>query len=197
MEFKAIEPGIEVNGQTIYAIVDGFKMAKGVPERILLDKGIGKKVNEKFQIDPNGWYPQQAWLDSFKEISSKMGDLALSQIGMKIPENAEFPSWVNDIDSGIKSVDIAYHMNHRKNGKVMFDPNSGKMLEGIGHYGYNRNEDEQVILSECNTPYPCAFDMGILTAMARKFHPKAIVTHDDTMPCRKKGNESCMYKIRW
>ena len=43
MEFKALEPGIEVNGQTVFAIVDGFKMARGVLEKILLDKGIGKK----------------------------------------------------------------------------------------------------------------------------------------------------------
>ena len=126
-----------------------------------------------------------------------MGDLALSQIGMKIPENAEFPERVNNIDSAIKAVDIAYHMNRRKNGKIMFNPNSGMTLEGIGHYGYSRDGDERVIMSECNTPYPCAFDMGILTAMARKFQSNAIVIHDNSMPCRKNGNESCVYKIRW
>ena len=79
----------------------------------------------------------------------------------------------------------------------MFDPNSGVTLEGIGHYGYGKNGDERMIVSECNTSYPCAFDKGILTAMARKFQPNAFVIHDDSMPSRKNGNKSCVYKIRW
>jgi hypothetical protein len=136
-------------------------------------------------------------LDAFTEISLRFGDNALSQIGIKIPENAQFPERIKDIDSALKSIDIAYHMNHRKDGRIMFDPNSGEMLEGIGHYGYIRNGDERMIVCECNTPYTCAFDKGILTAIEQKFNPNAYVIHDDSMPCRNNGNKSCMYKIIW
>jgi hypothetical protein len=58
MEFKAIESGIEINGQTVYTTVNAF-LARCIPAKILLGKGIGKRVNKKFQIDVNDWYPQQ------------------------------------------------------------------------------------------------------------------------------------------
>lgn len=196
MESKAIESRIEINGRAVYSTVNAF-MVRCIPAKILFGKGIGKRVDKKFQIDNNDWYQQQDWLDALKEMSSRLGDDALSQIGMKIPENALFPEQVEDMDSALKSIDIAYHMNHRKNGRIMFDPSSGIMLEGIGHYGYSRNGDERVIVCECDTPYPCTFDKGVLTAMAQKFNPNAYVLHDDSMPCRKNGNESCIYKIVW
>jgi hypothetical protein len=60
----------------------------------LLDTGIGNKVNEKFIIDENSWYKQRVWLDAFKELSTKLGDMSLLQIGMRIPENAKFPPWI-------------------------------------------------------------------------------------------------------
>lgn len=197
MEFKAIEPGIEINGQTVFSGVDAFKMARCIPAKILFNKGIGQRVNKKFHIDYNDWYQQQVWLDAFKEISMRLGDHALSQIGIKISDNIQFPEWVKDIDSALKLVDISYHMNHRKNGRPMFDPTSGAMLDGIGHYGYSRKRGENMIISECNTPYPCEFDKAVLTAVAQKFKPGAYVTHDDSRPCRKNGNKSCTYKICW
>ena len=41
----------------------------------------------------------------------------------------------------------------------------------------------------------CAFDLGIITAMANKFGSRSTVTHDDSRPCRKSGGESCTYVI--
>jgi hypothetical protein len=94
-------------------------------------------------------------------------------------------------------VDVAYHINHRKNGVPLFDMNRGTMSEGIGHYGYERIAGKNKIVSLCKNPYPCAFDHGILTAMARKFAPAAKVTHDDSKECRSKGADSCTYVITW
>ena len=90
---------------------------------------------------------------------------------------------------------MIYHRNLRKNGKIMFDPNSGIMLEGISHYSYSKNGNEYTIVSD--SPYPCALVKGLLTAVAQKFKPKAIVIHDDSTSCRKRGDNSCTYKIRW
>ncbi|HOV14530.1 MAG TPA: hypothetical protein PK771_09625, partial [Spirochaetota bacterium] len=99
--------------------------------------------------------------------------------------------------SAIQSIDIAYHLNHRKNGKVLFDTQNGKMFEGIGHYGYEKVDDKNMIICECKNPYPCAFDKGIITAMAQKFESKAKVIHDDSKPCRKNGTDSCTYIVTW
>ena len=198
MQFKPFEKGIEVNGQTVYAIVDGFKLIKALAHSHLKSVGIGEgDPGISFKIDPNGWYSQEAWLKSFESISTNVGKTVLYQIGLAIPENAKFPPWVVDIDSAIKSIDIAYHMNHRKSGKVMFDPETGKMLEGIGHYGYEKIPGQNLIISVCENPYPCDFDRGILTFMAKKFQQGAAVEHDDSKPCRKIGADSCTYLIKW
>lgn len=199
MQFKAFEPGIEVNGQTVYAIVDGFRITKQLPSKILLGEGIGRAGKDGMvEIDPAGWYSQEAWLRAFEQISASLGPHLLESIGHRIPENASFPPWVTDVDSAIKSVDVAYHMNHRKAGKVMFDPAAGTLLEGIGHYGYARpNPAVQKIVSVCENPYPCDFDRGILASMAQRFAKTPYLAHDANAPCRKTGGKSCTYTIEW
>ncbi len=197
MQFRAFEKGIEVNGTTVFAVVDGIGAFKSLAKKYLLEAGIGTEKNGEYVIDLNGWYSHENWLKAFQNIARDIGDSVLKEIGMKIPENAQFPPWVQDIDSAIKSIDVAYHMNHRKDGKVLFDITTGKMFEGIGHYGYERVKDEHKIISACRNPYPCAFDEGIIKSMAKKFEAKAVVHHDNTKPCRKNGAESCTYIITW
>ena len=69
----------------------------------------------------------------------------------------------------------------------------------IGHYNFKAEGRNKATLV-CANPYPCDFDRGIIVAMARRFGPKAgsvRVVHDDTQPCRKKGEESCTYHVAW
>jgi len=198
MQFRAFEPGIEVNGQTVNAIVDGFRFLKELPSRILLEEGIGKPGPRGIvNIEPDAWYSQEGWLRAFERIAREMGRPNLFAIGLKIPENAKFPPTITDIDKAVASIDVAYHMNHRKHGTVMFDPSRGIMLEGIGHYGYEPRAGKPLIVSRCQNPYPCDFDRGILTAMARRFEKAARVTHVDEEPCRERGDESCTYHVTW
>jgi len=39
MQFKVFEKNIEVNGQTVYSIVDGFKNFKAMASKFLLQEG--------------------------------------------------------------------------------------------------------------------------------------------------------------
>jgi len=196
-QFKPIEQGIEVNGNTVYAIVDGFGTYKSMAEKILLAENIGEMKNDKYHIEMDKWYSQAAWLSAFEKISHKLGANVLFTIGQKIPQNATFPDWVKDIHSAVKSIDIAYHMNHRKNGKVMFDPATGIMLEGIGHYGYEAIQGKNMIISVCDNPYPCDFDRGIISAMATKFEFTSSVKLDSSKASRKDGSDISTYIITW
>jgi hypothetical protein len=197
MQFEVFEPDIEVNGPTVYSVIAGLGYFTNLSRRYFSQVNIGTVVNRELHIDMNGWYPQAAWLEAFKNISAQVGDRVLFNIGLSIPANAEFPPWVIDIDSGIKAIDVAYHLNHRKDGKLLFDVKTGVMSEGIGHYGYDRAGEEKKIVSVSCNPYPCAFDRGIITAMAHKFEPNAQVVHDDTKECRSAGAHSCTYIITW
>ncbi|MDR1086106.1 MAG: hypothetical protein LBP22_14920 [Deltaproteobacteria bacterium] len=197
MQFKAFEPDIEVNAPTVSAIIAGLGFFNNISRRYLSQAGIGRVVDKKLVLQPEHWYSQEAWLLAFENIARQIGDRALFNIGMTIPSNAHFPPWAVDIQSGVRSIDIAYHLNHRKNGLPMFNAETQVMLEGIGHYGCQPVSGQNEILCVCNNPYPCAFDRGIISAMAKKFEPEALIVHDDAKECRKNGADSCTYRVYW
>lgn len=192
-EFVALDPKAEVNGETVFAIVDGIGALKNQALKFLQDNGI---INPQ----PGQWYSQQSWLNAFKSIAESTGVFTLFNIGKKIPENAQFPPEINTIEKALGAIDIAYHMNHRINGEILFNPQTGVMKEGIGHYKSEKISDKQIKMV-CNNPYPCDFDRGIIESMATKFKPDGasivMVKHDDTCPCRKKGADSCTYIVSW
>ena len=191
--FVAITANAEVNGETVHAIVDGMGMFKVRALEILANKGIKDPK-------PGTWYSQQAWLNAFKEISTSIGPNTLYLIGLKIPENAKLPPQVDSIEKALGSIDVAYHMNHRINAKVLFDPQTRTMLEGIGHYVFEKSGEREAKMT-CRNPYPCDFDRGIIYGMAKRFKPADAllvqVRHDDARPCRSKGAETCEYKVVW
>jgi hypothetical protein len=197
MQFKAFEPGIDVYGSSIDAIVDAFKLFPSIALKRLASHGIGE-TNAKGDviIDRDGWYPQAAWLAAFEGIATTVGTRALFQIGQNVPKHAVFPPSIKEIRGGIASVDVAYHMNHRKNGKPMFDPATGQKAKGIGRYGVADAGDRKMTCV-CENPYPCDFDRGVLTAIATRFEKLARVAHDDRAPCRKAGADSCTYHVAW
>jgi hypothetical protein len=197
LQFKVFEPGIEVNAPTVYAIIAGLGHFSNISRRYLSQAGIGTVVDKKLVLDMDGWYSQEAWLRAFENIANQIGDRVLYNIGRTIPRNAHFPSWTVDVVTGIKAIDVAYHLNHRKDGRALFDAGTGEMEEGIGHYGCSPVPGRNEIISVCNNPYPCAFDRGILDEMALRFALGARVVHIDTADCRKNGADSCSYLVSW
>jgi hypothetical protein len=190
--YKTYEEGIEVMGQTIGATLDGMRVIGWLAEDILSSVGLGDVV-----LDENHWYPQQEWLDAFKLIAGRTGDATLRQIGKTIIENAALPP-MSSIEEALEGIDIAYHMNHRNaKGQVLFDPSRpNPMLEGIGHYAYQKVPDENKAIMTCDNPYPCAFDMGIVIAFVQRFDKRAKIHHDDD-ECRMKGDNACKYIVTW
>ena len=167
-----------VNGQTVLSVVNGMGVFKSSGSRILDKHGLPNPV-------PTGWYPQQAWLDAFKEIAQSIGAKTLHQIGLSIPRNAKFPPGLDSLEKALSSIDVAYHLNHR----------GGE----IGHYQYTKSGPTQAVIV-CRNPYPCEFDRGLIEAMVSKFKPAGTfprVEHDASKPCRAKQGDSCTYKISW
>lgn len=198
MQFRPFEDGIEVSGDSLGAIVDGFKNYPSVAMKYLSKYGLVKNEPDKPPaIDRAGWYSLKDWLLAYEGIANEIGYNSLYTIGKKIPENAVFPPQIQDVYAAVASIDVAYHLNHRKNGTVMFDPQTGMMLEGIGHYRSQPVEGENRIICVCENPYPCDFDRGIIAAMAARFEPGSKTVHDNEAPCRKKGADSCTYIVWW
>ena len=193
--YVAFEEGIEVNGVTINAVVNALLPIRFLVRKIFMDVGL-PDIDSPTYIDKEKWYLQQNWLDAFKLIADKAGPHTMMSIGEKIPDNALFPSTITTIEEGLASIDIAYHMNHRnKHGQILYDNDT--LIEGIGHYGFHKVEGKNKIIMECENPYNCDFDRGIISKIAKRFQPNAIITHDDQNGCRKLGSESCTYVIVW
>jgi hypothetical protein len=197
MQFRAFEPGVEVFGANVGAFVDAFKLFPSVVLKCLVKHGIGTMSGTNIEIDRNRWYPQEAWLAAWEEIATNVGPRACYQIGRQVPKHAVFPPTITDVTAAIASLDVAYHMNHRKNGRPMFDPASGRRTSGIGNYGFEPVAGERQVRSTCENPYPCDFDRGLLTEVATRFEHQARVSHDDARPCRSKGAASCTYVVSW
>lgn len=179
-QFIAFAENVEVNGQTVLSVVEGMPVIRQQAIEILARYGIQDP-------QPGEWYSQQAWLNAFKEIAQTIGPNTLYQIGVKIPDNAQFPPDIDSLHKGLASIDIAYHMNHR----------GGE----IGHYELGEVQERQAVIV-CHNPYPCDFDRGIITAIGRRFGPPGtaiMVQHADVAQsgCRKLGHESCTYLITY
>ena len=128
-QFKPFEPGIEVSGDCIGAILEGFRQYPTIAIKYLAKFGLIKSDTMKASdLDRSAWYPLDAWLSAYKGIADEVGYNSLYNIGKRIPQNAQFPPGVNEIHSAVKSLDVAYHMNHRKNRNVMFNPETGERL---------------------------------------------------------------------
>jgi len=181
-QFIGFSHEVEVNGQTVLALVAG--VTEIYKERIL-------NILAKYNIidpQPHEWYKQQDWLDAFREISETIGKYTLFSIGKSIPDNADFPSEINTLEKALRSIDIAYKMNHRKG--------------DIGYYKLTEfNEIKRTAVMECKNPYPCHFDRGIITSMVRKFRPFDSIKQEVELMQGKKsrldGSDTSFYVITW
>ena len=180
-EFKAFSSDVEVNGETVLSVVNAMTGFEEYALNILAENGIKNP-------EPGKWYKQQNWLDAFKQISLKVGEKTLFNIGKAIPDNAQFPPEIDNIEKALSSIDVAYHMNHR-GGEIGYY----KLLEFY--------PGKKQATMECKNPYPSHFDKGIIISMARKFKPEEStsvdVVLDESKPTRMKGSDSCTYIIKW
>jgi hypothetical protein len=94
------------------------------------------------------------------------------------------------------SFDAGYHMNHRRNGVIMFDPVTRSMLEGIGHYRCVSIADGRIVM-DVDVPYQCDYDRGIMQAWAARFERTAVMSHIEPSACRKTGAPRCRYELTW
>jgi hypothetical protein len=191
------DANIEVSGECIGAILDGFKQYPAVAVKFLARFGLIKnEATKPSDIDRSAWYSMEAWLAAYKGIAEEIGANSLYAIGRRIPQNGPLPPSITDIHGAIPMLDVAYHLAHRKGGAVMFNPENGQMLEGIGHYRYEARGDREIVCV-CENPYPCDFDRGLVSAMAQRFEEFSQTVHDESGPCRKNGGASCAYVVTW
>jgi hypothetical protein len=188
--------GIEVSGGTLQATLQAFGPFKTLASKLLLAEGVGRKAADGLiTLELQSWYPLDAYLRAFERAAEQLGDAMLHQIGVSVMTNVQWPPAMKDFRSLAQFLDMGYHLHHRRNGLVMADPASGRISEGIGHY-VGRMRGNGTAEFEIDVPYPCAFDKGILFGALRRLQIVGAITHDETHPCRKRGDPSCLYVVK-
>ncbi len=192
-KYRAFDNRVEVNGQTILSFVNALGSMRKIGLKILADNGIENPRHGE-------WYLQQNWLDAFTYIANVADSSTLYEIGSAIFDNAEFPSEIGNIYEALSSIDIAYHLNHRLNGEILFDKNTKEKKKGIGNYHYKEIHKKKIEIT-CDNPYPCDFDRGIIYSMAKRFKPDDAyfvkVEHEKEKSCRDNGDSYCTYNVSW
>lgn len=189
---------LEVNGSALVAVLSGFSAYRSVALRYLSRYGLIRFDGALERgLDVTEWYLLSDWLDAMNAIISEVGANVVYDIGAAVPRYAHFPDDIDGIVSAIASIDVAYHLNHRRGGVVMYNEATLEMIEGIGHYASVRVPNERRIVVASDTPYPCRFDHGLIAAMALRFERRALTVHDDARGCRERGDSSCSYVVTW
>ncbi len=171
---------MEVWGTSILGCIAGLTRA-GLP----LSEGLGLLAEHGIShVDPEGWYPQQPYLEMFRAIEARHGEAALRAMARQVPDTSKFPPGIRTLEQALQALDIAYQLNHRGGeiGTYACLPMGPRSLEMV-----------------CDTPYGCAFDMGILDALIEAFKPEGsrpTLSHAPATPCRRAGGPHCTYLIQ-
>lgn len=180
-QYQAYDPAVEVWGASMLGCIRGLEkagLASGEALALLSERGVP-------EVAPEGWYPQQAYLDMLRELERRHGERALRAMAREVPDTSKFPPGIHTLEQALQTLDFAYQMNHRGG--------------PIGRYACVPLGPHSVELI-CENPYGCAVDLGILDALVSQFTPPGTrphITHQLGTPCRRLGAEACTYLITW
>jgi hypothetical protein len=192
-----IGPEFQVRGAVLQGFVEAFGGFSILAGRFLTDAGIGTlDESGMIQLDSAGWYSMNAFVRVYLRIEREVSASIVYKVGLSLPRNVPFPPHIQDVESALRSIDVAYHMNHGRGGEALFDPETGILREGIGHYRVRTASKRQAVV-ECEDPYPCDLDRGLVEAVATRFQPAAKVAHDPKIRCRKQGGTACHFVVEW
>ncbi len=178
--FRALSPRVEVWGTSMLGVLQAVRDL-GVSPREL--DGL-LQLHRLPQPEPEGWYAQSDYLALLETLGRRHGMAWLRGLGRQVPRTSMFPPEIRSLERALRTLDVAYHMNHRGG------PIGGYLYEGQGHFAGRIH---------CDTPYGCDFDLGILQGLVDRFHSTgdAQIIHLLEPGCRAKGDPTCVYRLEW
>ncbi len=103
--FTALDAAVEISGITVLSYLNAIDFGRDIRERLL--------NNQDIYPTPDTWHKQQAYLDVLRLTKDLMGNQSLFLIGRAIPDYADFPTTIHDIETALSGIQTAYQMNHR------------------------------------------------------------------------------------
>lgn len=178
-QLQVLEPNVEITGDAILAFINAMGPFKGIALRRLAKCGV-------VDIEAKKWYQLQSCFDAIKDLPPKIGANTVYLIGKLLVSCVRIPDCIDTIDEALMAVNDIYQIHYR-NGNA-------------GCYKFRSTGERQGTMF-CSSPYPCAFDMGLLTGICNHFKPSdsssVSVTHSQETGCRVNGSIACTYIIQW
>jgi hypothetical protein len=146
MEFVCTDPHATVRAANVRATLDAFKLVPSLGRAIMHRHDLSLD-----ELTPDGFVPVQRWLDALREIQTRVGLSTVRAVGTRIIENADFPPAFTSVEAVLLALDAIYYVNHRGD---------------VGHYRVSRRPDRAILVG-CETPYPRAFERGLVEGICR------------------------------
>lgn len=179
--YEPFDDGVEARGQTLLALENALSRFSEEYRRRAREALAECGIEDP---DPDEWYPQEAELAALETITRELEPHIVDRVGEQIPDVAEWPDGISGVEAGLRSIDDAYHRNHRGG--------------DIGHYRFEAVDDRTGRV-ECENPYPCVFDRGLIRAVAKEYSPveSMVFVEERGDECRREGDDRCTYTVYW
>lgn len=145
MEFVCEDKNALVRAANVRATLDAFSLVPHMGERL-----IARHALDIRDLTPEKFVPVQKWLNALKEIQEQVGLGVVRNVGTRIIEQADFPPQYDTVESILEALDTIYYLNHKGD---------------VGHYVVTKTET--TIEVACETPYPSAFEVGLVEGICR------------------------------
>jgi len=169
---------LEVSGELVGAVAGGV-------EKVAADaRTAARQAAEDADfaaIESDEWYPLGACVDTIEAIHDRVGDQAVHALGQRVTRAVTFADAVDNVPAALAALDEMYRAQHRGG--------------DAGGYEFRQIGDEDGRV-ECETPYPCAFDRGIVKGIAVA-HADGFVCVTEIGACRNDGPGRCTYDVGW
>ncbi|WP_459193589.1 hypothetical protein [Halosimplex sp. J119] len=166
----------EVTGEIVVAVADGVEKfsaeCREAAENALRDRDMAS---------PNvcEWYSLGACVEAIEAIRDVAGDQAVHALGQRIARAVEYPDDLESVPAALAALDEVYRDRHRGD---------------AGGYSFRQIGDEDGRI-ECDTPYPCPFDRGIIEGVAVA-HADGFVCVCEVGACSDDADR-CTYDVSW
>jgi len=179
-EFACPDIGITVSRGVVDSFVAAFGAYKARGENVVA-RHVGAA---SLTAGPDAQFSLVKFLGAMSELQDQFGGPFMRKVGSFIFDKAVFPPGIDTIAKGLELVNTAYYMNH-----------SEEAAGRIGGYKWLATGERsgRMVL---DNPYPCAFDLGIIETISRRFESTAKVEHEPGS-CRHDGQDTCVYRVEW
>jgi len=169
--------GPEVAGDLLRAVVTGVGQfssdARGPAIAALSEHGVAEP-------SPGEWYPLAPAIAAIESVDGLVGVDGTLDLGKRVSRTFAFPAATDDVPAALAALDRAYRDHHRGD---------------AGGYTFRQIGDDDGRI-ECHTPYPCAFDRGVVEGVTSRF-ADGFVCLREVGVCRADGAERCTYELTW